>query len=234
VIAFDIYGTLVDTAGIGAQLAGAFGPRAAAAAQLWRDKQLEYTFRRALMRRYVDFDTVTAHALQYVSAQLSVPLSWADQQSLLAAYLRLPAFADVRPALEALAGTGHTLVALTNGTEQSVHALLQHAALRELFTAILTVEPLRTFKPDPSVYASLQHRTHVSLAQTCLVSGNPFDVIGAKACGLIVAWLQRDASRVYDPWEFLPDMVLGTLAELPAGLTRVGFCAGSKTAHSIS
>ena len=92
-IAFDVYGTLVDPAGMVVPLAKPFGAQAVAAAQLWREKQLEFTFRRALMRRYVDFDVCTAQALSSVSAQLGVPLAEDSRAVLLAAYLRLPSFA---------------------------------------------------------------------------------------------------------------------------------------------
>jgi 2-haloacid dehalogenase len=223
VIALDIYGTVIDTAGIAARLARDFGARAPAAAQLWRDKQLEYSFRRALMRRYVDFDTVTAQALRYVSAQLGVPLSSTDEQALLQAYTRLPAFPEVRAALAVLAGAGHRILALSNGTERSVGSLLQHAGLADFFAAVVTVEPLCTFKPDPAVYAFLQRTSQTPPAEICLVSGNPFDVVGAKAYGLTAAWLQRDPLRPFDPWEFSPDVVLGSLQELPAALRRINF-----------
>ena len=223
VIAFDVYGTVVDPTGIVAQLSKAFGARGKEAAQLWRDKQLEFTFRRALMRTYVDFDACTAQALHCVSAQLGAKLDADEQRALLDSYLHLPIFPDVQTSLKALCGAGHTIVALTNGTEQSVRRLLQHAGLGEYFAMILSADTIKTYKPDPAVYALVQQATGVPKDNAWLVSGNPFDVIGAKAYGLKAAWVQRDPSRFFDPWEFSPDLVVRSLEELcdPLALGQV-------------
>jgi 2-haloacid dehalogenase len=166
------------------------------------------------MRQYADFDVCTAQALRYVGAQLGIPLDEAAERALLQAYLRLPSFADVRPGLESLRRAGHRLVALTNGTERSVHGLLENAGIDGYFEAILSADRIRTFKPDPAVYALLKEVTDAYPKQACLVSGNPFDVIGAKACGLTTAWLRRDRERIFDPSEFSPDVVISTLEAL--------------------
>jgi len=218
VIAFDVYGTLVDPAGMVVQLAEPFGAHAAAAAQLWREKQLEFTFRRALMRRYVDFDVCTAQALSHVSAQLGVHLDEAGRVALLAAYLRLPCFADVKAALETLCEARHKLVALSNGTERAIRTLLRTSGIEAYFADILSADSVRTFKPDPAVYALLRRDAEHDGHSTWLVSANPFDVIGAKAAGLSAAWVRRVAARIFDPWEFQPDMVIGSLEELPGKL----------------
>ena len=214
VIALDVYGTVIDPAGIALQLGKTFGTRARAAAQLWREKQLEYTFRRALMRQYVDFDVCTAEALRFVSTQLGAPLEKDDERALLESYLHLPTFSDVRLGLDRLRDAGYSLVALTNGVERSVRTLLKHAGIDGYFEAILSADQTATFKPDPAVYALLKQVTDVYPNETWLVSGNPFDVIGAKAAGLSAAWLRRDPQRSFDPWEFSPDLVVGNLEEL--------------------
>jgi 2-haloacid dehalogenase len=219
-VAFDIYGTVVDTAGIADALVPVFGAQARTATQLWRDKQLEYTFRRGLMRRYVDFDTCTRQALQFVSAQLGAPLDPLAEQALLDAYLRLPAFADVSASLERLEAAGLRLLALTNGTAHSVRSLLEHAGIADYFERILSADAVQTFKPDPAVYALLQREAGPAAQHVWLVSANPFDVIGAKACGLKVAWLRRDASRAFDSWEFSPDLTIASLDALPGELER--------------
>jgi 2-haloacid dehalogenase len=213
VIAFDIYGTVVDPGGIVGALGEAFGAKAALAARLWREKQLEFTFRRALMRRYVDFDRCTAQALSHVGGELTEKSTRALRDS----YLRLPAYPDAEPALRTLKSAGHRIVALTNGTEKSVRALLQHAGIDGLFEMILSADAIRTFKPDPAVY-DLVRRVEGSGEHAWLVSGNPFDVIGAKAHGLKAAWVRRDPGRIFDPWEFAPDVVIPNLNELPQAL----------------
>jgi 2-haloacid dehalogenase len=212
VVALDVYGTLVDPAGIALRLEESFGTRAQSAAQLWREKQLEFTFRRALMHRYVDFDTCTLQALRTVSGALGVALDEAEERALLEAYLHLPAFADARDGLTRLKHAGYRLVALTNGTARSARRLLQNAGLSEYLEAIVSAEQIATFKPDPAVYALLEPFN--GRERSWLVSGNPFDVIGAKAAGLRAAWLRRDPQRLFDPWEFSPDVVVGNLEEL--------------------
>jgi 2-haloacid dehalogenase len=212
--ALDIYGTVIDPGGIGVELGKLFGEQARAAALLWREKQLEFTFRRALMRSYADFDVCTAQALTYVGSQLGVDIDDAHRRALLAAYLRLPAFPDAEPGLKKLRGAGHRIVALTNGTEKSVGALLRHAGISEHFEMILSADSIRTFKPDPAVYELVQRTGVTPPDRAWLVSGNPFDVIGAKAYGLKSAWVRRDPARIFEPWEFSPDIVVGNLEEL--------------------
>ena len=213
-MALDVYGTLVDPAGMALRLGASFGARAQVAAQLWREKQLEYTFRRALMRKYADFDVCTLQALRYVSASLSVTLDEAEEHALLEAYLHLPAFTDVRDGLAMLRRAGYRLVALTNGTLHSARSVLQNAGISEFLEDVLSVEPIATFKPDPAVYALLEKLSAGRAEPAWLVSGNPFDVIGAKAAGLRAAWLRRDPQRIFDPWEFSPDLVVRNLEEL--------------------
>lgn len=220
VIALDIYGTVIDPAAIVIHLSNAFDTRAQLAAQLWRERQLEFTFRRALMRKYADFDLCTAQALTQVSAQLGVKLGEDDKRALLDAYLRLPAFPDVKLGLERLKASGYRIIALTNGTEKSVRALLQHAGISEYFEMIVSADAIKTFKPDPAVYQLVQRAGDTPKQNVWLVSGNPFDIIGAKAYGLKAAWVRRDPSRVFDPWEFSPDEVVQNLQELCAALQR--------------
>ncbi len=214
VLAFDVYGTLIDPFRMEEHLRSAFGEKAKEASELWRSKQVEYSFRRALMKKYQNFNTCTAQALQFVSTQMGISLSEAAQAKLLAEYLRLPAFADVPGALETLSVRGFTMVACSNGTGEAVRELLTHAGVAARFTKIVSVDPIQTFKPDPAVYERLVADVGVQRESIWLISSNPFDVIGAKACGLRAAWLQRDPKRAFDPWEFAPDVVVHTLSEL--------------------
>jgi 2-haloacid dehalogenase len=166
------------------------------------------------MRKYADFDVCTLQALRYVSASLGVTLDEAEEHALLGAYLQLPAFADVREGLSMLKRAGYRLVALTNGTLRSARSVLENAGITEYLEDVLSVEPIATFKPDPAVYALLEKLSAGRAEPAWLVSGNPFDVIGAKAAGLSAVWLRRDPQRSFDPWEFSPDLVVGNLEEL--------------------
>jgi len=222
VLAFDVYGTLIDPFHMEEHLRSHFGEKAKEASELWRSKQIEYSFRRALMRRYRNFDTCTAQALRFVSAQLGISLSSEAQEKLLSKYQQLPAYPDVAGALEELAAHGFTIAACSNGTESAVRGLLEHAGVLAQFSKIVSVDPIRTFKPDPAVYEYLVTQLDAPRELVCLISSNPFDVIGAKACGLRAAWVQRDPKRLFDPWEFEPDMVVHGLAELTGKLKSLG------------
>jgi 2-haloacid dehalogenase len=219
VLAFDVYGTLIDPFQMEDSLRAFFGVRAKAATELWRGKQLEYSFRRALMKKYESFDVCTAEALRFVSRQLEVPLADETVRSLLDQYLRLPAYPDVPAALDEFEARGFKLVACTNGTEHAVRGLLDRAGVLARFSKIVSVDPIRTFKPDPAVYEYLAAQVQAAKQMVCLVSSNPFDVIGAKACGLRTAWVQRDPRKIFDPWEFETDLHVHGLGELPEKLS---------------
>ena len=124
VLAFDVYGTLIDPFRMEEHLRAAFGEKAKEASELWRGKQIEYSFRRALMKKYRNFDACTAQALRFVSAQLGIALSEEAQAHLLSMYLKLPAYPDVTGALDELAAKGFTIAACSNGTESAVRGLL--------------------------------------------------------------------------------------------------------------
>jgi 2-haloacid dehalogenase len=221
VLAFDVYGTLIDPFRMEEHLRAAFGEKAKEASELWRSKQIEYSFRRALMKKYRAFDACTAQALRFVSAQLGISLSEEEQGSLMSKYQRLPAYPDVTAALDELAARGFAIAACSNGTESAVRGSLDHAGVLSHFSKIVSVDPLRTFKPDPAVYEYLVAELQARRDMVWLISSNPFDVIGAKACGLRTAWVQRDPKRMFDPWEFEPDIVVPGLAELPRRLNSL-------------
>jgi 2-haloacid dehalogenase len=214
VLAFDVYGTLIDPFHMEEHLRPAFGQRAREASEMWRGKQLEYSFRRALMKKYQDFNHCTAQALRFVCAQLGTTLSEETQKDFMSQYLKLPAYADVPAALESLAARGFQIVACSNGTESAVRGLLEYAGVLPRFSAIVSTDRIRTFKPDPAVYEYLAAETRAPKEKVWMISSNPFDVIGAKACGLRTAWVRRDAKHAFDPWEFQPDVVVPSLHQL--------------------
>lgn len=216
VIAFDIYGTVIDLDGLIGHLETIFASRAREAAQLWRDKQIEYSFRRALMRKYADFGVCTAQALTYAGQQLNVRVNEEHKRALLEGYLSLPAYPDVEVAFQALMRSGHNLVALTNGVEESIRTLLRNAGLEHYLEAIVSVDRIKSFKPNPDVYDLLVRSVERPAAMIWLVSANPWDVIGGKAYGLKTVWLKRDPKRAFDPWEFSPDLTVPSLENLCA------------------
>lgn len=213
--AFDVYGTLIDTNGVLEQLRQIFPEQAKAISTTWRRKQLEYSFRRGLMQQYIPFPQVTAEALDYALASEQVKCTTADRQTLLDAYQTLPAFPDAVVTLERLAALGdQQLYAFSNGPQEVVTALLRQAKLLPYFAGVVSVESTRVFKPSPVVYQHFAQTAKTSIAQCALVSGNPFDVLGAKAAGMKGIWVQRDPQTVFDPWGQQPDQVISSLNQL--------------------
>jgi len=217
-LAFDVYGTLVDTNGVVSLLKGMVGDRAAEFAQRWRDKQLEYSFRRALMRRYEPFAVCVSQSLQYVCDSMAVDLTSDQKQSLLEFFRKLPTFDDVEPALATLQERGFHLYAFSNGQANAVEGLLSNAGIRDYFDGIVSVDDVQSFKPDAAVYRHFLKQAGSDANNTWLISGNPFDVIGAMSAGLKGAWVKRSPQAVFDPWELDADVVISSLAELPEKL----------------
>jgi 2-haloacid dehalogenase len=214
-IGFDVYGTLVDPLGMERPLRAHVGERALEFASAWRQHQLDSAFRRALMRRYANFDTVTRDALRFTARLLGIQLSGAAEEELLAAYVELPAFSDTRPGLDALAGEGHTLLAFSNGVEATLKRLLGHARLLPPLAGVVSVDDVRTYKPDPAVYLHLVARGGAPVDQTWLVSSNAWDVLGAKSAGLRSAWVRRRQKTPWEGWGIAePDLVVSSLGEL--------------------
>lgn len=213
-IGIDVYGTLVDPIGIRDYLRPLLGAQADRFAELWRTKQLEYTFRRAAMGRYENFDVCTKHALAWVAASLQINLSDEAIARILERYRNLEAYPDAASGLAHLKQQGYILYAFSNGVESSLKHLLEQARLYTHLDGIISVDEIRTFKPDPRVYHHLAQRLGSALADTWLISSNPFDVIAAKAVGLKSAWIKRDVSAVFDPWDIEPDLVASDLNDL--------------------
>ena len=213
-LAFDIYGTLIDTAGVTALLQTMVGDKAILFSNTWRDKQLEYSFRHGLMDDYVEFSTCTRQALHYTNALLATQLDETALQQLMQQYTVLPAFSDVRPTLEALKAQGIKICAFSNGTRAGVETLLNNAQISDYFADIISVDEVKTFKPSPIVYDLCLQRSGVDKEHCWLVSGNAFDILGAQKFGLKTAWVKREVNKVFDPWGHEPDQIITDLTQL--------------------
>ena len=213
-LAFDVYGTLVDPAGMAMQLQADVGEAAPAFATAWREKQLEYAFRRGLMQLYATFAVCTADAFDHTAARFGVSLTPERRGEILEAYKRLPAFDEVAAALGTLRDAGHRLFAFSNGTEADVTAVLASAGLHPLLGGVVSVDDLRIFKPAPAVYAHVRRATG---AWSGKVLAGFQQCVGRdrRSCGsLDAAWINRSAAQVYDPWGIEPTLVVRSLAEL--------------------
>jgi len=219
-LAFDVYGTLVDPMGMASLLQPEAGDQALAVAALWREKQLEFSFRKGLMRMYEDFGICTRQALRHAMAVHGLALTRDREEALMTAYLSLPAFPDALPTLQVLKGH-YPLYAFSNGSYPALNQVLGHSDLLPWFDGLVSVDDVRSFKPDPAVYAYARRATGAWDQPLCLVSSNAWDVIGARAAGLQGIWVKREASRVFDDWGIEPSAVITSLAELPEAVTRL-------------
>ena len=213
-IAFDVYGTLIDTNGVVEKLTESIGELAPAFANTWRDKQLEYSFRRGLMQRYEHFGICTQQALDYTCLFYQIEMTTAQKQALLDIYKALPAFDDVTDALEQLKLNGHQLYAFSNGNQEAVKGLLKAANIEQYFLGVVSVDDVKTFKPNPSVYSHFLQKTESKKDDAWLISSNPFDVIGALSHGMQAAWIKRSDKAIFDPWGLEPMVTINSLMEL--------------------
>lgn len=213
-LAFDVYGTLIDTNGVVSALQNLINDDAQKFSQTWRDKQLEYSFRRALMQNYENFAVCTAQALDYTCAFYKVSLTDAQKTELLGIYRVLPAFSDVKEGLAQLKSAGFRLYAFSNGKADALEMLLANAGIRDLFLGVVSVDDIRTFKPSPGTYCHFLRQAEATGCNTWLVSSNPFDVIGAISAGMKSAWLRRSPEAVFDPWGIDPTITVKNLLEL--------------------
>ena len=147
-LAFDVYGTLFDTNGVTEALAKLVGDRAGELAKAWRDKQLEYSFRRGLMRDYADFGVCTRQALDFVCRSFGVEISENGKKELMGIYRTLPVFSDVKEGLESLAVEGYRMYAFSNGRAEMVTGLLKNSGIENYFLDVVSVDEIGSFKPD--------------------------------------------------------------------------------------
>lgn len=213
---FDAYGTLFDVhsvvvrggAGIAADLEGL--------SQLWRQKQLEFTWLSALMDRYRDFWQITEAALRTALAQLHVEASEGQIRQILDGYLAPAVFPDARIALDALRDFPKAI--LSNGSPLMLEAAVRNNALESYFSSVISVDQVKTYKPSPRVYQLGPPALHLPANEILFVSSNAWDAAGAKAFGFRVCWCNR-SGRPMDQLGFAPDIVVASLEQLP-GLAR--------------
>ncbi len=213
-LAFDVYGTLIDTHGVVLKLQEIIGCKAEQFSSTWRDKQLEYSFRRGLMQNYQNFAVCTSNALDYTCTYYKVPLTKEQKHELLDSYHVLPVFKDVKDGLARFKSSNFRLYAFSNGSADVVEALLVAAGIREFFLGVVSVDDLKSFKPNPAVYSHFLRKSGSAGSIAWLISSNPFDVIGAISAGMRAAWVQRSDDAIFDPWGIEPTITVGSLCEL--------------------
>ena len=193
VVAFDAYGTLFNVYAVSQAAEISFPGRGESIAQLWRDKQLEYSRLRALAGpdHYASFWQITMDALEFVDRRLGLSMTPAQRETLLGAYAHLTPYPEVVQVLSALRDSGRRLCILSNGDPQMLHKAISAAQLGDAFQAVLSVHELKTFKVSPQAYGLVVEAFQVQPHQVCLVSSNAWDVCGARWAGLQAFWVNR-------------------------------------------
>ena len=211
---FDAYGTLFDVAAAAARCRDVLGERAPPLAQLWRDKQLQYSWLRGLQGRHADFWQVTGDALDYALETMAIE-DRALRERLMTLYLTLDAFPEVPGVLTRLKEARVPAAILSNGSPRMLAAAVSAARLEGLFDHLLSVEEVGVFKPHPKVYQLAVDRLGVPAAAIAFLSSNGWDAHAASAFGMRVIWCNRYAQRA-ERLPGAPDREVRSLAELPA------------------
>ena len=215
---FDAYGTLFDVSSVARGAQDALGERWQALSELWRTKQLQYTWLRGLGGHHADFWQVTGDALDFAMGTLGIEDD-ALRARLMDLYLSIAAYPEVPAMLAELKSRGIKLAILSNGTPQMLAAAVANSGIAEYFDAVLSVEEVGVFKPHPSVYGMAPQRLKVNKEQICFLSSNGWDAFAAKAFGFRVLWCNR-FGQMPERLPGTPDGEITDLAMLPARLAR--------------
>ncbi len=213
-LVFDAYGTLFDVFSVTSLCEELFPGHGKQLAEMWRTKQLEYSWLRSLMGRYRDFWAMTEDALVYSANRLKLDLTVTKRGQLMASYLDLAAFPDVKPGLEELKRIGMRLAILSNGEPKMLKAAVQSAGIHELIDAIFSVDTVKIFKPSPRVYTQLQDALKIDKAEIGFVSSNNWDVNGAGSAGLTTFWIQRSSLDIPEELGYPPTHLVTAITDL--------------------
>ena len=217
---FDAYGTIFDFASAAARCAEIPEDKRAALTNLWRDKQLQYTWLRSLQDRYADFWQVTGEALEFTLDSLGIATP-ALRDRLMDLYLTLSAFPEVPDTLRQLKEAGFVTAILSNGSPAMLDALVRVAGLRDVLDAVLSADAVQVFKTHPRVYDYALQELGARADQVSFQSSNAWDAYAASAYGMRVVWCNRYGQR-RERLPGAPDHEVKSLAELPALLGSPG------------
>jgi 2-haloacid dehalogenase len=188
-VVFDAYGTLYDIQSVASVTEDAFPGYGEIITQVWRIKQLEYTWLRSLMRRYQDFSAVTRESLAYTLRCLGLTYDEATFESIVEKYLHLDLYPDALASLTAM--KDRKLAILSNGSPDMLNALVRNSGLDRVLDATISVDANKVFNPSPDAYTLIESTLNVPPTEVLFISSNPWDACGAKSFGLNVAWIER-------------------------------------------
>jgi 2-haloacid dehalogenase len=188
-LVFDAYGTLYDIQSVASVTEEMFPGYGEIITQVWRIKQLEYTWLRSLMRRYEDFSVITRDSLAYTLRCLGLEHDSGAFERIMEKYLHLDLYPDAQASLAAM--RDRKLAILSNGSPDMLNALVKSSGLDRVLDATISIDAKKIFKPAPDAYSLIEEVLGVAPAEVLFVSSNPWDACGAKAFGLNVTWIER-------------------------------------------
>ncbi|MFD2207099.1 haloacid dehalogenase type II [Kiloniella antarctica] len=214
---FDAYGTLLDVHSAARNAMDDLGKNGEAVSDIWRTKQLEYTWLRSLMEKHCDFWQITSDALRYA-------LRYHDMESdrlhdrLMSLYLELTAYDDALKTVKLLKSAGYPTLILSNGSQNMLDKALEHSGLAADIDRAISIDEIEIYKPSPSVYKLVTDQMKCTPSEILFVSANAWDVAGANSYGFRVAWI----NRFKRPQEILPggpEFIIDSLSELEQLIT---------------
>lgn len=188
-VVFDAYGTLYDIQSVATITDEMFPGYGELITQIWRIKQLEYTWLRSLMQRYADFSLITRESLSYTLKILGLKCDLSIFERIMEKYVHLDLYPDAKPALLSL--KNHKRAILSNGSTEMLMSLVHNTGLDTILDATISIDAHRIYKPSPEAYSLIESRLGTKPSDVLFVSSNPWDAIGAKAVGLKTAWIER-------------------------------------------
>jgi 2-haloacid dehalogenase len=233
-LVFDAYGTLYDVHSVYAKTEELCPGKGDLITQIWRLKQLEYTWLQTSLQDYRDFTFLTHASLEFALRAAGAEPAETITKQLFDKYLDLDPYPEAKNALAKLRSLGrHKLAILSNGSTAMLSALVKNSGLDAYLDATISVDGARKFKPHPDCYALVEKTLGLTRDEVMFVSSNGFDVAGAKKFGFKVAWIRRGgaASAATDPvlpaqmyrllrsnaetLGYAQDYTVSSLAELP-------------------
>lgn len=214
-IVFDLYGTLYDVHSVIRACDEVYPEHGEAISRLWRQKQLEYTWLRSLMGRYVSFEKATEDALRFTCAYLGLPLDDKTHQRLSDTYLRLRPYPDTPGALQRLKAAGIPLGIISNGSRRSIEQVVTNSEMKWAFDELISVEEVQVFKPDNRVYSLAEKRMGHPRENILFISSNAWDASAAVHFGFPVCWINRQ-NTVFEELDARPSNTvrdLGAMAD---------------------
>lgn len=189
-LVFDAYGTLFNVNSLDEGLALHFSEKASAINEIWRRKQLEYTWLRTLMGKYKPFSGITRDALHFACESLGIPISDSQMEEMMQRYFSLSAFPEIGEILKTLAPQ-LKLAVLSNANPDMLHASIRFNQLDEWVSHIISADSVKQFKPRPEVYRLAEAELELDRKNIGFISSNTWDVAGAKSFGFFAIWLNR-------------------------------------------